>query len=217
MRISDEDVGTYKKGGLSLSQVCYLVESFKFQCYNSLDNLRSALWKRVMKIEDKSKSPDPQATKFWSFLCYSCISLSLGRIRLVDKMNLCLKMKRKAKEETSLMKNGRILLEELIAFCNGKSNSIHVFSTKELKRATNNYDQRQCILQDSDFKLFKGSLEDHLLSVKKYNTGEKGFSVMEEVTLGIVKDIVVGSQMSVHQNVLKLLRRCLETKYPTPV
>ena len=70
-------------------------------------------------------------------------------------MNLCLKMKRKAKQETSL------LLEELIAFCNGKGNSIRVFSAKELKRATNNYDQRQCILQDSDFKLFKGSLEDH--------------------------------------------------------
>ena len=132
-------------------------------------------------------------------------------------MNLCLKMKRKAKYETSLMKNGRLLLEELIAFCNGKANSICVFSTEELKRATNNYDQRQCISQDSDFKLFKGSLEDRLLSVKKYYTGEKGFSVMEEVTLGIVKDIVVGSQMSVHTNVLKLLGRCLETKYPTPM
>ena len=114
------------------------------------------------------------------------------------------------------MKNGRLLLEELIAFCNGKSNSIRVFSTEELKRATN-YDQCQCILQDSDFKLFKGSLEGRLLSVKKYYTEEKGFIVMEEVTLGIIKDIVVGSQMSVHQNVLKLLRCYLETKYPTPV
>ena len=106
------------------------------------------------------------------------------------------------------MKNGTILLEELIAFCNGKSNSIRVFSAKELKRATNNYDQRQCILQDSDFKLFKGSLEDHLLSIKKYYTKEKRFSVVEEVTLGIIKDIVVGLQMSVHQNVLKLLGHC---------
>ena len=30
-------------------------------------------------------------------------------------MNSCLKMKRKAKEETSFMKDGRLLLEELIA------------------------------------------------------------------------------------------------------
>ena len=94
------------------------------------------------------------------------------------------------------MKNGRLLLVELFAFCNGKSNpSSMCFAGR-------------------DFKLFKGSLEDRLLSAKKYYTEEKGFSVMEEVTLGIIKDIVVGSQMSVHQNVLKLLRRCLETKYP---
>ena len=34
--------------------------------------------------------------------------------------------------------------------------------------------------------------------------------------LGIIKDIVVGSQMSVHQNVLQLLGCCLETKYIEP-
>ena len=73
------------------------------------------------------------------------------------------------------MKNGRLLLEELIAFCNGKSNSICVFSAKELKRATNNYDHHQCILQGRDFKLFEGSLEDRLLFAKKYYTEEKGF------------------------------------------
>ena len=39
-----------RRVGLSLSQVCLLAESFKLQCYNSLDNLRSTLWKRVMKI-----------------------------------------------------------------------------------------------------------------------------------------------------------------------
>ena len=50
-------------------------------------------------------------------------------------------MKRKAKEEigTPFIKNGRMLLEELISFCNGKGNLIHVFfSAKELKRATDN-------------------------------------------------------------------------------
>ena len=51
-------------------------------------------------------------------------------------MNSCLKMKRKAKEETTFMKIGRLLLEELIAFCNGKCNPIRVFSAEELIRAT---------------------------------------------------------------------------------
>ena len=33
------------------------------------------------------------------------------------------------------MKNGRLLLEELIAFCNGKSNPIRVFSAEKLRKA----------------------------------------------------------------------------------
>uniref|UniRef100_A0A2N9EEB3 Protein kinase domain-containing protein n=1 Tax=Fagus sylvatica TaxID=28930 RepID=A0A2N9EEB3_FAGSY len=121
-------------------------------------------------------------------------------------------MKRKAKEETPFMKNGRLLLEELIAFCNGKSNPIRVFSAEELIRATNNYDQHQSFAWDGDFEFYKGSLEDRLVSIKKYP--DRGFSVMEDTVLGIIKDIVVGSQMSVHQNVLKLLGCCLETKNP---
>ena len=52
---------------------------------------------------------------------------------------------------------------------------------------------------------------------KMYHTEENGFSVMEDVTLSIIKDIVVGPQMSVCQNVLKLLGCCLKTKYPTRV
>ena len=127
-------------------------------------------------------------------------------------MNSCLKMKRKAKEEAPFMKNGRLLLEELIAFCNGKSNPIRVFSAEELIRATNNYDQRQSFAWGGDFEFYKGSLEDRLVSIKKYP--DRGFSVMEDTVLGIIKDIVVGSQMSVHQNVLKLLGCCLETKNP---
>ena len=135
---------------------------------------------------------------------------------LVDKMNSCLKMKMKVEEEMSFMKSGRLLLEELNAFCNVKSNPILVLSAEEFKRATNNYDKHQCILWDGEFKLYKDSLKEHMLSVKKYFTEEKRFSVMENITLGIIKDIVVGSQMSVHQNVLQLLGCCLETKYIDP-
>ena len=134
---------------------------------------------------------------------------------LVDKMNSFLKMKMKV-EETSFLKNGRLLLEELIAFCNGKSNPILVLPAEEFKRVTNNYYKHQCILWDGEFKLYKNSLKEHLLSVKKYYTEEKRFSVMENTTLGITKDMVVGSQMSVHQNVLQLLGCCVETKYIDP-
>ena len=52
------------------------------------------------------------------------------------------------------------------------------------------------------FQFYKDSLEDRLLSD------------VEDTVLGIIKDIVVGSQMSVPQNVLKVLGCCLETKNP---
>ena len=83
----------------------------------------------------------------------------------MESMNSCLKMKRKAKEETPFTGNGRMLLEGLIAFGNGKSNPIHIFSAKELRRATNNYDQCRHLLLASDFDFYKGSLEDYLISV----------------------------------------------------
>ena len=67
-------------------------------------------------------------------------------------------MKREAKEETKtpFMKNGRMLLEELIAFCNGERNLIHVFfSAEELRRATYNYDPLQIFLDADGFHFYK--------------------------------------------------------------
>ena len=80
------------------------------------------------------------------------------------------------------MRNGRMLLEGSIAFCNGKGNPIHIFSAEELQR-TSHYDQHQRFQLANDFDLYKGSLKDRLVSVKKYRHEIWG---LEE----IIKDIV---------------------------
>ena len=67
----------------------------------------------------------------------------------------------------------KLLLEELLAFCNGKSNPICILFAKELRRATNKYDQRRCFLQDVVFEFYKGYLEGHLISVKKFRDEKK--------------------------------------------
>ena len=69
--------------------------------------------------------------------------------------------------------------------CNGKGNPIHIFSAEELKR-TSHYDQHQRFQLANDFDLYKGSLKDRLVSVKKYRHEIWG---LEE----IIKDIVLGS------------------------
>ncbi|KAG7969199.1 hypothetical protein I3843_07G018700 [Carya illinoinensis] len=110
-------------------------------------------------------------------------------------MNACLKLKRKDTEETPFMKNGRMLLEERIALFNGKCNPIRFFSAMELSTATNNYDASR------------------LVSVKKFNIDHSPLTRYED----IFKDVVIGSNMSIHKNVLKLLGCCLETQWPTLV
>lgn len=104
-----------------------------------------------------------------------------------------------------------MLLHELIAFCNGKCNPICGFSAKELKRATNNYDQRQFVHENRFFKFYKGFVRDQQpVLIKKF----KGNFQRREV---VFNEIVIASVMSIHKNALKLLGCCLETKVPTLV
>ncbi|KAK6243139.1 hypothetical protein QUC31_009548 [Theobroma cacao] len=125
-------------------------------------------------------------------------------------MLACLKVKRHEDNQKFFTKNGGALLEELIAFCNGRSNPIRHFSTNELLRATNYYDARQIIVHDAGYRLYKGSLKDRPIFVKKYDNCRLWGDLAP-------KDIAIGSQMSVHKNVLKVIGCCLETELPITV
>lgn len=127
-------------------------------------------------------------------------------------MNSCLKVKRHEKNQALFDKNGGVLLEELVAFCNGRSNPIRHFSAEELIIATNCYDGNLIVVEDAGYQLYKGSLKERPIFVKKYGShnppGWKCYAY---------KDIVIGSQMSGHKNVLKVLGCCLETQNPSVV
>ncbi|WRX23687.1 Serine-threonine/tyrosine-protein kinase [Theobroma cacao] len=125
-------------------------------------------------------------------------------------MIACLKVKRREDNQTFFTKNGGRLLEELITFCNGKSNPIRHFSAKELLRPTNCYNTSQIFVEGRGYKLYKGSLKDRPIFVKKYDN----HSLLGDFA---TKDIAIGSQMSVHKNVLKVLGCCLETQIATIV
>ncbi|KAK6233166.1 hypothetical protein SCA6_003239 [Theobroma cacao] len=92
-----------------------------------------------------------------------------------------------------------------------RSNPIRHFSAKELLRAINNLDASQIFVRKGRYTLYKGSLKDRPIFVKKYCYGDHprfDFAF---------KDIAIGSQMSVHKNVLKVIGCCLETEVPTIV
>ncbi|PQQ22006.1 non-functional pseudokinase ZED1 isoform X1 [Prunus yedoensis var. nudiflora] len=98
----------------------------------------------------------------------------------------------------SFLKNGSILLEDLIASCDGKSNPIRCYSIAELIRATNNFDP-SCIIDDLHFDMYRGILDNRRVIIKKYRHRDRA-----------IRDIIISMQMSTHKNSLKLLGCCLE-------
>ena len=73
--------------------------------------------------------------------CYTTFKLC----KIGEKICFFRMSKDRKEKERAFFENGSMVLEKLIAFCNGKSISIRSFSNEELKQATNNYDARLVI------------------------------------------------------------------------
>ncbi|KAK0600407.1 hypothetical protein LWI29_014641 [Acer saccharum] len=115
--------------------------------------------------------------------------------------------KKHQEKEAFVLKNGGILLEQLITTFDGKRNPIHNFSSEELKLATNNYNTMNFIMDGDCFKLYKGFLPDRQISVMKFDYSYK--CEYDEC----INNIVFASQMC-HKHILKLIGCCLETEVP---
>ncbi|KAB2604134.1 inactive serine/threonine-protein kinase [Pyrus ussuriensis x Pyrus communis] len=122
---------------------------------------------------------------------------------------------RKAERESSVLKNGSMLLEDLIASCDGESNPICTYSADELVKATDNFHPSCLISEDSDFQVFRGFLDDRSVLIKKYFQ-ERWLSEANATSMAI-RDIIISMQMSTHKNALKLLGCCLEFSIPALV
>ncbi|XP_010506051.1 PREDICTED: non-functional pseudokinase ZED1-like [Camelina sativa] len=119
-----------------------------------------------------------------------------------------------AKKQTLVHENGKVLLEKLIEYCNGKSNPIKIFSASQILDATDNFSHskvRTPLNRYNRYKCYRGMLEDRLVLVKLW---------VEEDCHGSGKaccDIAISSMVSGHKNFLKLLGCCLEFPYPVLV
>ena len=100
--------------------------------------------------------------------------------------------KKKKREDENMLRNGGLLLEKRISYFNGKySNPILTFSTKELQKATDNYNPNPIFGFGFDYRWYKGCLEGRLI-----------FYVDAE---SVSNEIAVEAQVSGHKNALKLL------------
>ncbi|KAK6916204.1 Serine-threonine/tyrosine-protein kinase, catalytic domain [Dillenia turbinata] len=123
---------------------------------------------------------------------------------------LRLRRKEAAKKEESRIRNGNSFLEKMISECDGRSNPYSIFSAKELEKATNMYDPHQVYHRDLPFTLYKGCHEDYdrPILIKRYTCNNKDSLEMA------INDVVLSTQLNKHNNMLRLLGCCLETRIP---
>ncbi|BBN68394.1 Protein kinase superfamily protein [Prunus dulcis] len=92
--------------------------------------------------------------------------------------------KAKGGKKEIILKNGSILLKDLIASCDGKSHPIRCYSAAEIIRATNNFD-RSCIIDGVYSGMFRGILDDRTVIIKQHYNVD-----------GAIRDIIISMQMS---------------------
>nr|GEW77169.1 putative wall-associated receptor kinase-like 16 [Tanacetum cinerariifolium] len=114
--------------------------------------------------------------------------------------------------EKFFKQNGGIMLQQRIGGDGGAYNRQKVlYSTEDLKRATNNYNESRIIGKGGYGTVYKGFLSD-IVAIKKSKLSDQTQSQIEQ----FINEVVILSQIH-HRNVVKLIGCCLETEVPSLV
>ena len=141
-----------------------------------------------------------------------CVGTCIGVLALlvgVSWIYLGLKKRKLIKlKEKFFQQNGGLLLQQQLY--NGKlsAETAELFSSEELKKATNSYHESRVLGQGGYGTVYKGVLSDNtVVAIKKSKIGDQ--SQIEQ----FINEVRVLLQIN-HRNVVKLLGCCLETEVP---
>jgi serine/threonine protein kinase len=114
-------------------------------------------------------------------------------------------------KEKFFQQNGGILLQQQLSNHRGSVEIAKIFSAKELKKATNNYDKSRVLGQGGCGTVYRLVLPTNkVVAIKKSKIDDQ--SQIEQ----FINKIIVPTQI-IHKNVVKLLGCCLETEVPLSV
>ncbi|KAL8110608.1 wall-associated receptor kinase 2-like [Apium graveolens] len=110
-------------------------------------------------------------------------------------------------KENFFKQNGGIMLQQLLYKTENTAERAKIYTEEELKKATNNYDEKNVIGQGGYGTVYKGMLDDTIVAIKRSKVVDR--SQIDQ----FVNEMIILSQIS-HPNVVKLLGCCLETPVP---
>ncbi|KAL5789518.1 hypothetical protein ACOSQ2_004406 [Xanthoceras sorbifolium] len=133
-----------------------------------------------------------------------------GLLLLIVGWRLCIIILKRIKRKEELFKrNGGLLLQQhLNSLIDGSVDRCRIFNSKELNKATDNFNVNRILGQGGQGTVYKGMLADgKVIAVKKSKLVDE--SKLKE----FVNEVVILSQIH-HRNVVKLLGCCFETEAP---
>ncbi|KAK0580316.1 hypothetical protein LWI29_000611 [Acer saccharum] len=196
-----KDIDECKLGNVTCHHQAY--------CVNTEGNYTCKCFKRHKgdgKIDGEGCTPDQLlVTKIGIGVCLGFVMLLVVSfwIYFILRNRRLIKLK-----EKFFQQNGGFLLQTQLSERSGTCNTARIFGAEELKKATNNFDEKRIIGRGGYGTVYMGFLTDsNPVAIKKSKIVDQ--SQIEQ----FINEVTVLSQIN-HRNVVKLLGCCLETEVP---
>ncbi|KAG2323865.1 hypothetical protein Bca52824_006593 [Brassica carinata] len=164
----------------------------------------------MCKLDPKSKIIKPDKTPLLQGILIGLLGLlfivgTFGLYKYVRKRRRIIRSKKFFK------RNGGLLLKQQLTTKDGNVEMSKIFSSKELRKSTDNFSERRVLGQGGQGTVYKGMLVDgRIVAVKRSKV------VDEDRLEEFINEVVLLSQIN-HRNIVKLLGCCLETEVPVLV